>query len=119
MPLIAVGVLLVLIWMVLNHIRKQQIMKDLIDLQKTALEKGLDLPNKDLLQLDTGSKTFSLRVAIVALCLGLALILIAQFIPDVYRADRDGIMILRIVGILTLALSLGNFLAWLFIDRKR
>ncbi|MBN1940199.1 MAG: hypothetical protein JW843_11485 [Candidatus Aminicenantes bacterium] len=119
MPLVVIGVLIILIWLVLNHIRKQQIMKDVIALQKTAMEKGLELPNKDLLQVDTGSKTFSLRVGIISLCLGLALVLIAQFVPDVTRGDQEGVMILRIVGTLTLALSLGNFLSWFFIDRKR
>lgn len=118
MPLVAIGVILVLIWLILNHLRKQQLTKELINLQRIALEKGVELPNKDLLQMDTGSKTFSLRIAIISLCLGLALIAIAQFIPEGHR-DQDGLLVLRIIGSLTLALSLGNFLSWVFIDRKR
>jgi hypothetical protein len=119
MPLITIGVILILIWLVLNHIRKQQITKEIIGLQRTALEKGVELPNKELLQMDTGSKTFSLRIAIISLCLGLALVIIAQFIPEVSRGDQEGVLIMRIIGCLTLALSLGNFLSWIFIDRKR
>jgi len=119
MPLITIGVILIVIWLVLNHIRKQQITKELIDLQKTALEKGLPVPNKDLIQLETSSKTFSLRVAIISLCLGLAMIIITIFIAHSRWSDDDGILVMRIIGSLILALGLGNFLSWIFIDRKR
>jgi hypothetical protein len=119
MPLVVIGIALFAIWLVLNHIRKQQITKELINLQKLAMEKGLELPNKDLLQMETGSKTMSLRVAIIAFCLGLAMFAIFAFIPEIKRSDRDAIIVFQIIGALLLALGLGNFLSWLFIDRKR
>jgi hypothetical protein len=119
MPLLVIGVVIFVVWLILNHIRKQAITKELINLQKLAMEKGLELPNKDLLQADTGSRTMSLRIAIISFCLGLAVFVITAIIPDLERGEREALIILRIIGSLILALGLGNFLSWLFIDRKR
>ena len=68
-------------------------MKEIIGLQRPLGKRALSPPQQVAPPDDTGSKTFSLRIsAIISPPLGLALVIIAQFIPKVTRVHRVLIM---------------------------
>jgi len=122
LPAVIVGV-----WLVLGHIRKQQFLKEYMDLQNKALEKGAELP-KDLKELMAGKTNWAgvtLRVGIISLVLGITGVLIGMFFlpstPGVPK-DTDTAAIFAsfwAFGLLLAAFGVGNLICWLLIDKRR
>lgn len=116
MALMLSAVFIFAVWLVLSQLRKRQALKDIIDLQAKAIEKGADPPDLDRLLAAAGSRESSLRMALVSACLG-ATLLGTLFV--VVEPERDVANIFRVVGILLVAFGVANFLVWLLIDRRR
>jgi hypothetical protein len=115
------------VWLVLGHIRKQRFLKDYLDLQRLALEKGVALP-ADLKEAATGKTDWaavSLRVGIISLVLGITGVIIGMVILPhqpwtVNDADAAAIFAtFWAVGLLLAAFGVGNLVCWFMIDKKR
>ena len=114
-------------WLVLSHIRKQRFLKEYLELQRIALEKGVALP-RDLREIATGKTDWaavSLRVGIISLFLGIMGVVIGLFIlpnqPLIPR-DADAAAIYAsfwAFGLLLAAFGIGNLICWLLIDERR
>ena len=122
LPAILVGV-----WLFLSHFRRQQFLKDYMELQNKALEKGVTLPMdlKEIAKAKTDWGAVTLRVGIISLVLGLMGVIIGMFIfpnqPGVPN-DADAAAIFAsfwAFGLLLAAFGLGNLITWLTIDKKR
>jgi len=127
MEILLIPAVIVGIWLVLNHIRRQQFLKDYMELQHKALEKGVTLP-EDLKEIATGKRNWSivtLRVGIISLSLGIVGVIIGVFIlPNLPLDpnDADAIAIFAsfwIVGLLLAAFGIGNLICWYLIDKRK
>ena len=66
MEIFIIGVIILAVWMILNHLRKQTLVKDYLDLQKKALEKGEKVSLKELIIFEHSRTLNSLRIGIIA-----------------------------------------------------
>jgi hypothetical protein len=112
LPFIIIGV-----WLVLNHQRRHQFMKDYLDLQKKALEKGEKVSFIELFQFEHSRSQNSLRIAIIAIVLGVTLYLISFInFPD----TNDPVdLIFLITGIIIGAFGIGVLVTWWIIDKPK
>ena len=115
------------VWLVLSHMRKQLFLKEYMALQHKALEKGAALPGdlEDLAAARTDWSAVTLRLAIISLILGITGVIIGMLIlpaqPWIGK-DADAPAIFATfwaTGLLLVAFGLGNLICWLVIDRKR
>ncbi len=127
MEIIIIAAVIVGVWLVLNHIRRQQFLKDYLELQRQALEKGVALP-EDLKEIATARTDWagvSLRVGILSLVLGIMGVIIGMvmlpnqpWIPN----DADTAAVFAVfwaLGLLLAAFGVGNLICWILIDKKR
>ena len=127
MEIILVAAVIVGVWLILNHIRRQQFLKDYVELQNKAIDKGVDLPgNLDKLATDkTDWGAVTLRIGIISLILGIVGVIIGMTIlPNIpgYDADRDATEVMAIFwafGMLIAAFGVGNLVCWFLIDRRK
>lgn len=127
MEVILIAAIVVGVWLILSHIRRQQFLKDYLELQNKALDKGATLPFdlKELVAAKTDWSGVTLRVGIISLILGIMGVIIGMFIlPNVpgLGEDRDIIGIFAIFwafGLLLAAFGLGNLICWFLIDRRK
>lgn len=115
------------VWLVLSHIRRQQFLKEYMELQRRALEKGVALPG-DLKEIATGKTDWAavtLRVGIISLVLGIMGVIIGVWILPSQPwnpKDADAAAVFTsfwAVGLLLAAFGVGNLICWLLIDKKR
>jgi len=127
MEVILIPAVIVGVWLVLNHIRRRQFLKEYIDLQNKALEKGVELP-KDLKELMAGKTDWAavtLRVGIISLVLGIMGVIIGIYIlPNQpwNPKDADAAAIFAsfwAFGLLLAAFGVGNLIIWFLIDKRR
>lgn len=127
MEVILVAAIIVGVWIILSHIRRQQFLKDYMELQNKALDKGVDLPG-DLKELATPRKDWggvTLRVGIISIILGIVGMIIGLVIlPNMpgIDADSDATEVLAIFwafGMLLAAFGIGNLVCWFLIDRRK
>jgi len=128
MEILLFPALIIGVWLVLRHIRRQQFLKEYLDLQNKALEKGVELP-KDLKELMAGKTNWAgvmLRVGIISLVLGITGVLIGVFFlpntPGIPAKDSDTVAIFAsfwAFGLLLAAFGIGNLICWLLIDKRR
>jgi hypothetical protein len=108
------------VWIVLNHLRKQTLVKDYLELQKKALEKGEKVSLKELIMFEHSRTQNSLRLGIIALILGLAVFLVGFMDITPNPSDTDPIeIIFQITGIIIVAFGIGNLAVWKLIDKPR
>ncbi len=127
MEVILIAAIVVGVWLILSHIRRQQFLKDYLELQNKALDKGATLPSdlKELVTAKTDWSGVTLRVGIISLILGIMGVIIGMFIlPNVpgLGEDRDIVGIFAIFwafGLLLAAFGLGNLICWFLIDRRK
>jgi len=124
---IFIPAVIVAVWLVLSHIRKQQFLKEYMELQHKALEKGVSLPG-DLKGSATGKTDWaavSLRVGIISLILGIMGVIIGLWIlPNQpgFPKDADAAAVFSsfwAFGLLLAAFGVGNLICWLLIDKRR
>ena len=122
LPAVIVGV-----WLILSHIRRQQFLKEYMELQRKALEKGVALPG-DLKEIATGKTDWAavtLRVGIISLILGIMGFVIGMWVlPNMplnpNDADAAAIFVtFQAFGLLLAAFGAGNLICWLLIDKRR
>lgn len=118
MEVVVIAVIILGIWMVLNHLRRQTLVKDYLDLQKKALEKGEKVSLKELIMFEHSRTQNSLRLAIIALILGLAVFLVG-FMDISQDPDKPVELIFQISGIIIGAFGIGTLLTWILIDKPR
>ena len=122
LPAVIVGV-----WLILSHIRRQQFLKDYMELQNKALDKGVTLPDdlRELAAAKTDWAAVTLRVGIISLILGIVGVIIGMVIlPNLpgIAEDRDATEVVAIFwafGLLLAAFGLGNLICWFLIDRRK
>ena len=127
MEALLIAAVIVAVWLVLSHIRRQHFLKEYMELQHKALEKGVALPG-DLMEIATVKTDWSavaLRVGIVSLVLGVTGVIIGMYIlpnqPGISK-NADAVAICAsfwAFGLLLAAFGLGNLISWLVIDRRR
>jgi Domain of unknown function (DUF6249) len=127
MEIILIAAVIVGLWLVLNHIRRQQFLKEYLELQNKALEKGVPLPGdlKEIVTAKTDWAVVSLRVGILSLVLGIMGVIIGMvilpsqpWIPN----DADTAAVFAVFwafGLLLAAFGVGNLICWLLIDKRR
>jgi hypothetical protein len=127
MEALLLAAVIVGVWIVLGHVRKQRFLKEYLELQRMALEKGVALPG-DLKEIATGKTDWaavSLRVGIISLVLGIMGFVIGMWIlPNMplNPNDTDAAAIFvtfRAFGLLLAAFGVGNLICWLVIDKTR
>jgi len=127
MEIILIAAVIVGLWLVLNHIRRQQFLKEYLELQHKALEKGVSLP-VDLKEIATGRTDWaavSLRVGILSLVLGIMGVVIGMVIlPSQSWSPKDAdtaavFAVFWAFGLLLAAFGVGNLICWSLIDKKR
>ena len=127
MEILLIAAVIVGVWLILNHIRRQQFLKDYMELQNKALDKGATLPVdlKELVTAKTDWAAVTLRVGIISLILGIVGVIIGTVIlpkmPGI-AADRDATEVVAIFwafGLLLAAFGLGNLICWVLIDRRK
>jgi hypothetical protein len=127
MEIILIAAVIVGIWIVLNHIRRRQFLKEYLELQRKALEKGITLPSdlKEFATVRTDWAVVSLRVGILSLALGIMGVIIGMVIlPNQPRIPNDAdtaavFAVFWALGLLLAAFGVGNLICWLSIDKKR
>jgi predicted outer membrane lipoprotein len=127
MEVVLVPALIVGAWVVLNHIRKQQFLKEYLELQRKALEKGVTLPVdvKDVATAKTDWAAVSLRVGVLSLVLGITGVIIGLVLlpgQTWNSKDTDTAAIFAsfwIFGLLLAAFGIGNLICWFVLDKKR
>jgi len=127
MELLIVAALVIGVWLILNHIRRQQFLKDYMDLQRKALEKGAALPEElnEIATAKTDWAAVSLRVGILSLVLGIMGVVIGLLIlpsqPSIPNdADAGAVFaVFWAFGLLLAAFGAGNLICWLLIDKRR
>ena len=80
------------VWLVLSHIRRQQFLKEYMELQRKALEKGVALPGdlKEIATAKTDWAAVTLRVGIISLVLGIMGVIIGMVIlPNQPWSPKD------------------------------
>ena len=127
MEIVLIPSLIVGVWLVLSHLRKQYFLKEYMDLQHKAIEKGISLPEdlKQFVRAKTDWSQVMLRVGIISLVLGLMGAIIGFFIlpsqPGVLK-DGDAAAICAsfwAFGLLFVAFGIGNLICWLLLDRRQ
>ncbi len=127
MEILLIPAVVVGFWLVLSHIRKQQFLKEYMELQRKALEKGVALPD-DLKQLATAKTDWAavtLRVGIISLVLGIMGAVIGMLILpnqpwNPKDADSGAIFAsFWVFGLLLAAFGVGNLICWFLIDKRR
>lgn len=127
MEIILIAAVIVGLWIVLNHIRRRQFLKEYLELQSKALEKGLTLPGdlKEIAMARTDWASVSLRVGILSLALGTMGVIIGMAIlpnQSWIPTDADAAAVFAVFwafGLLLAAFGAGNLICWLLIDKKR
>jgi len=127
MEIILVAAVIVGVWLILNHIRRQQFLKDYMELQNKALDKGSTLPGdiKEIITAKTDWASVTLRVGIISLILGIVGVIIGMVIlPNMpgLGEDRDIVGVFAIFwafGLLLAAFGVGNLICWFLIDRRK
>ncbi len=127
MEVILIPAIVVSVWLVLSHIRRQQFLKEYMELQRKALEKGVALPVdlKEIATVKTNWGSVTLRVGIISLILGIMGVIIGMVIlPNQpwNPKDADTAAIFATFwafGLLLAAFGVGNLVCWLLIDRRR
>lgn len=127
MEVILIAAVIVGVWLILSHIRRQRFLKDYMELQNKALEKGVNLSGelKELETTKTDWAAVTLRVGIISLILGVVGVIIGMVIlPNMpgMDMDRDATEIMAIFwafGMLLAAFGLGNLICWFMIDRRK
>jgi hypothetical protein len=127
MEIILIAAVIVSVWLILSHIRRQQFLKDYMELQNKAIDKGVDLPG-DLKELATAKADWgavTLRIGVISLILGIVGVIIGMVIlPNMpgIDAERDATEVLAIFwafGLLLAAFGVGNLICWFLIDRRK
>jgi len=127
MEIILIAAVIVALWLVLDHIRRQQFLKEYLELQHKALEKGVALP-ADLKEIATGRTDWaavSLRVGVLSLVLGIMGVIIGMVIlPSQSWSPKDAdtaavFAVFWAFGLLLAAFGVGNLNCWSLIDKKR
>ena len=113
-----VAVIIVGIWIVLHHLRRYTLIKDYLDLQKKALDKGEQISLKELMQLEHSRTQNFLRLGIIALILGLAVFGVG-FMNIPSTPDEPIKLVFQISGIIILAFGIGSLAVWKVIDKPR
>ena len=117
MALIIPACVLLILWIVLNHSRKQHIERDYIELRRIAIEKGVNMPQSEGPFASSNAKESSLRVAVIALAIGVAFLIIPLVgLTSPGSGEREFFVGL---AILTLAFGSANLLLWFVLDRSR
>jgi hypothetical protein len=127
MEVILIPAVIVGVWLILSHMRKQQFLKEYMDLQHKALEKGVTLPGdlKEFVPGKTDWAVVSLRVGIISLVLGITGVIIGLYIlPNQLGLpkDTDAVAVFAsfwAFGLLLAAFGVGNVINWFLIDRRR
>ena len=127
MEIVLLPAVVVAVWLVLGHIRKQRFLKEYMALQHEALEKGVALPRdlNDIATVKTDWAAVTLRVGIISVVLGITGVIIGMYIlPSQLGASKDADVIAIFasfwaIGLLLAAFGLGNLICWLMIDRRR
>ncbi|MDH4270389.1 MAG: DUF6249 domain-containing protein [Candidatus Aminicenantes bacterium] len=127
MEALLLAAVIVGVWLVLSHIRRQRFLKEYMELQRQALEKGVALPG-DLKEIAAGKTDWAavtLRVGIISLVLGVMGVIIGMVIlpnqpwnPN----DADAAAIFAsfwALGLLLAAFGVGNLICWFLIDKRR
>lgn len=127
MEVLLLPALLIGVWLILSHIRKQKFLNEYMDLQRKALEKGVALPQdlKELISAKMNWANVVLRIGIISLVLGIAGVLIIVYlipgVPEISK-DKDAIAAFtgfKAIGYLLAAFGVGNLICWFMIDKKR
>ena len=127
MVVILIPAVIVGVWLILSHIRRQQFLKDYMELQNKAIDKGVTLPD-DLKQIATAKTDWAavtLRVGIISLILGIVGVIIGMVIlpnmPGMVedRDAREVVAVFWAFGMLLAAFGLGNLICWFLIDRRK
>ncbi len=127
MAVLLIPAVIIGVWLVLSHIRRQQFFKEYMELQRKALEKGVALPG-DLKEIATGKTDWaavSLRVGIISLVLGITGVIIGLVILPAQPwspNDTDAVGIFAsfwAFGLLLAAFGVANLICWLLIDKRR
>ena len=109
--------IIILVWLVLNHQRRQQFMKGYLDLQQKALDKGEKIYIPEIFIFEHSRSHNALRIAIIVVTLGLTLFLISFFnFPD---PDEPVGLVFKIMGIIVGAFGIGVFISWWLIDKPK
>ena len=127
MEIILIAAVIVALWLVLDHSRRQQFLKEYLELQDKALEKGVTLPGdlKEIATAKTDWAAVSLRVGILSLVLGIMGVVIGMVIlPSQSWSPKDAdtaavFAVFWAFGLLLAAFGVGNLICWLVIDRRR
>jgi len=127
MELILVAAVIVAVWLVLNHIRRHQFLKEYMELQRKALDKGVTLPGdlKELATVKTDWAAVSLRIGVISLVLGIMGVVIGLFIlPNQPWNPKDAdagavFATFWAFGLLLAAFGAGNLICWFLIDKRR
>src|SRR5512139_1881359 len=127
MEVLLLPAVILALWLVLSHIRKQEFLKEYMVLQHEALEKGVALPGdlKDIATVKTDWAAVNLRVGIISVVLGIMGVIIGMYIlPNQLGTSKDADVIAILasfwaIGLLLAAFGLGNLICWLVIDRRR
>jgi predicted outer membrane lipoprotein len=127
MEIILIAAVIVGLWLVLNHIRRQQFLKEYLELQHKALDKGVGLPAelKEIVTAKTDWAAVSLRVGILSLVLGIMGVIIGMVIlPSQSWSPKDAdtaavFAVFWAFGLLLAAFGIGNLICWVLIDKKK
>jgi hypothetical protein len=125
MEVLLLPAVIVAVWLVLSHIRKQQFLKEYMELQHKALEKGVALPGNLKETVKTDWAAVTLRVGIISLVLGIMGVIIGMVIlpnQSWNPKDADAAAIFAsfwAFGLLLAAFGVGNLICWLLIDKGR
>ena len=127
MEIILIAAVIMGVWLVLSHIRKQQFLKEYLELQRQALEKGVALPSdlKEVAMAKTDWAVVSLRVGILSLVLGIMGVIIGMVVlPNQTWNPNDAdtaavFAVFWAIGLLLAAFGVGNLICWLLLDKKR
>jgi Zn-dependent protease len=115
------------VWLVLSHIRRQQLLKEYMELQRKALEKGVALPEnlKEIGMAKTDWTGVALRLGIISLVLGITGVIIGMVIlPNQSWTSKDAdtaavFAVFWAFGLLLAAFGVANLICWLLIDKRR
>jgi hypothetical protein len=115
---------IIMVWIILNHLRKRAAMREYIELRKKAIEKGVSEPVSDEFLYELSSGDSSLRIGIIALILGAVVLVLGGarwlglFMPGpvgLWGAAR----FFMLIALIVCAFGLGSVLIWLFVDRPK
>lgn len=112
------ALIIVGIWIVLNQIRRQIIIKDYMELQKKALELGKKISLKEFMLLEHSRTQNSLRIGIIALILGLAIFGVS-FMDIPSTPNEPFKLVFQISGIIIIAFGIASLITWILIDKAR